>query len=850
MKHFTLLKTWLTVLLLLVRVGTTWAEDKTVTWKASSGALGTAISSVNGTATGTISTGSFSWSYTRTLTALAKNKSDYISYISASGYIQLGSGNASQDLEFRTSNIPGIIKSISIECASNGTSPNPTHSLSVTVGGSSYDLEPVKVPFPSISNGSITAGGIVSATGSSSGEIVISFTGNKVQKALYIKSISVTYAEETVTIPYTVTFNAGTNGSCLTSSITEETAGAGVTLPSCTAIANYKFVGWSTSATPTSADAGKAGDTYYPTEDNTPLYAYYVPIYTLTITQPEAGGTLTVKAGDTPLASGATVEVGTDLTCAVSNVPEGKRFSRFYVTYDGGENKYKATNPATFDNLPISGITAATVTVTYQDVQYYTVNYVINGVNTGAQENVEEKTELVFPTPAATINGKVFRGWTETPIYGTTNEAPLLVNPVGLKATANKTYYAVYATQEGNGDPNVLTSVSGTITSGEYYLVDTYTREGVVEYWAAQGGVANQGVTTKQLSDGSYTLADDGTLSIDLSKITNANMPSLYTITIGTDDVVLKQGDNYIYATYSTSTNNVNASLMGTIANNTMNWNSIVGTGVRHQIKAVKGDERILMLMDKTSSGNEAHYLKSYAESNSNTGGAGQNCYGSGNLYFLQAGVATYSDFTTLPDAYLRENLTAGNYFTVCLPKASAAISGAEVYSIAGKNVNSEEVVTSIMVTEETSMEAGVPYICKATADKFVVSYAGSAVTTAGNNNGLYGSFERFAFADWTGFPDDVYVISSNKVQAVNNEGGVNANRAYIIMSDVPEYNPQAGVKAFRLGIDGMDDYETGVNNIASEDGNEKVVYNLSGQRVSKPTRGIYVINGKKVIIK
>ena len=31
---------------------------------------------------------------------------------------------------------------------------------------------------------------------------------------------------------------------------------------------------------------------------------------------------------------------------------------------------------------------------------------------------------------------------------------------------------------------------------------------------------------------------------------------------------------------------------------------------------------------------------------------------------------------------------------------------------------------------------------------------------------------------------------------------------------------------------------------------NDKVVYNLAGQRVAQPTKGLYIVNGKKVIIK
>ncbi|MBQ0018944.1 MAG: InlB B-repeat-containing protein [Bacteroidales bacterium] len=89
-----------------------------------------------------------------------------------------------------------------------------------------------------------------------------------------ITGITISTTADAPTNPYTVTFNAGTNGTCSTPSLTEASVGAGVTLPSCTANTNYTFVGWSTSSTPTSANAGKAGNTYKPSSNCT-LYAYY-----------------------------------------------------------------------------------------------------------------------------------------------------------------------------------------------------------------------------------------------------------------------------------------------------------------------------------------------------------------------------------------------------------------------------------------------------------------------------------------------------------------------------------------------------------------------------------------------
>ena len=89
-----------------------------------------------------------------------------------------------------------------------------------------------------------------------------------------IYGIDVTYGEGNSTeTRYTVSFNANTNGTCSTSSLTEASEGAGVTLPTATANYGYNFLGWSTSSTATTASYS-AGATYKPSA-NTTLYAIY-----------------------------------------------------------------------------------------------------------------------------------------------------------------------------------------------------------------------------------------------------------------------------------------------------------------------------------------------------------------------------------------------------------------------------------------------------------------------------------------------------------------------------------------------------------------------------------------------
>lgn len=41
-----------------------------------------------------------------------------------------------------------------------------------------------------------------------------------------------------------------------------------------------------------------------------------------------------------------------------------------------------------------------------------------------------------------------------------------------------------------------------------------------------------------------------------------------------------------------------------------------------------------------------------------------------------------------------------------------------------------------------------------------------------------------------------------------------------------------------------------GISQIASDIKTKKVIFNLQGQRISAPKQGVYIINGKKVVLK
>jgi hypothetical protein len=68
------------------------------------------------------------------------------------------------------------------------------------------------------------------------------------------------------------------------------------------------------------------------------------------------------------------------------------------------------------------------------------------------------------------------------------------------------------------------------------------------------------------------------------------------------------------------------------------------------------------------------------------------------------------------------------------------------------------------------------------------------------------------------------------------------AGRVYLPVS------PKVGARGF-LAFD-EDGETTGISTIQNAEQGTKEIYNLNGQRVNQPAKGLYIVNGKKVFIK
>lgn len=209
------------------------------------------------------------------------------------------------------------------------------------------------------------------------------------------------------------------------------------------------------------------------------------------------------------------------------------------------------------------------------------------------------------------------------------------------------------------------------------------------------------------------------------------------------------------------------------------------------------------------------------------------------------------------PPAFNREGLAARSLGTFCIPFAvsaealSAVATDVAFYEISHKVVE-DGVVTQLLLAPVTELEAGIPYIFYAGDNPFTLLCDGANVSDAGSRNGLHGSFGRYLFADDPNYESGNYFIvnSQNQIQAASAKSGVNANRAFIVMSEVPEEPQALGSRMLSLGTDGFEFLEPTLTTIDSVESttNSLPAFDLQGRQVLFPANGIYIVNGRKVL--
>ena len=181
------------------------------------------------------------------------------------------------------------------------------------------------------------------------------------------------------------------------------------------------------------------------------------------------------------------------------------------------------------------------------------------------------------------------------------------------------------------------------------------------------------------------------------------------------------------------------------------------------------------------------------------------------------SGYASYcSPFTldlTPTDDYAAYAVTATSGSSVTFSKIEGAVPAETPFILFGKDMGGEIVCLPITTGETTAVSGN---MLRGTLAETAITTISGDYTNFGLSNG---SFVKIS------------------------DGTLPANKAYlpILTANVPSNA--------RLSII-FEDETTGISNVESHMMNVEGYYNLAGQKVAQPTKGLYIVNGKKVIIK
>ena len=201
----------------------------------------------------------------------------------------------------------------------------------------------------------------------------------------------------------------------------------------------------------------------------------------------------------------------------------------------------------------------------------------------------------------------------------------------------------------------------------------------------------------------------------------------------------------------------------------------------------------------------------------------------------------------------LTRSFVKDTWNTVCLP---FALTSAQATLLFGEGYLLAEFTSvsgsTMEFTTTDDFEAGVPYLVKPTINVsnaspvVLVDIDITAKTPQTVTYGDYSFVGTFTGKTFSGSECAVsrFVATENKLKTPTNNSTMKALRAYFT---VPSTNE---VRSFT--IDGFeDDTTTSISEETMVKGetSPNKIFNLAGQRVAQPTKGLYIVNGKKVVL-
>ncbi len=200
-------------------------------------------------------------------------------------------------------------------------------------------------------------------------------------------------------------------------------------------------------------------------------------------------------------------------------------------------------------------------------------------------------------------------------------------------------------------------------------------------------------------------------------------------------------------------------------------------------------------------------------------------------------------------DVTLTRTLQTGGWNTFCAPFSTATPDGWTVKELTGSAFNSTTGELTLAFGAATSIVAGKPYLVKVGNNVVNPVFEGVTIsnTTATTETTAADFVPVMNPTNLTGGDKTVLFVSGgNKLTYPSADGNINGFRAYFRLKG----DAASLARAFRMSFD---DDVTGIVTVLSDaPTTASGTYTLNGRRIEgQPTqKGVYIVNGKKTIIK
>lgn len=819
MKRFTLLKSFLLLCALVAGAGTAWADENVSTVSTTFSATGDVTDKFTQTGDNT----SVSWDLAVTWGSDASWQS-----MNNSKGSQIGSGGKpARSIVLTGSGISGTIMSVVVNTsvASGGTT-----TVAVSIGDTEFKYK----------NNS-TATLVTSATdydftGSASGNVVITWDQPTTSKAIYIKSVTITYTEAGVATTTAIDATGITN-----TDIYKGTAAG--TLKAMvkageTAI-DGAVVTWSSSK----EDVAKISNTGVVT---------LVSAGTTTITADYAGVTDTYKP------SSATYE----LTVTNSNANDGSLNKPFTVKEAIDFIKAKEYGDGNYYVKGIISKVQSTSVLSGGLLTYFisddgtTTNQlqVFKGKNKGntdftAVSDIEVEDAVVVVGPLLYYNNTTPEINTGNYIYSITKKSTptLVVDDVEMYVDQEKAVTDLYLIDDDyNGDITFSSSaesiakVEGTVLKALAVGTATITvtaaatdkyksAEETFEVTVKTKDVTPEGSNTGEyyelVTDASKLANGDKVLITSTGSYTASKVTYQYSWAMGAQDGTKRNVTDVVISNNTITSIPTDAQIVTLEGANGGKWCLGVGTNLylnsgNKEVNTTSTKEEVSITI---ANGNATITAGDYTLQCNPNSGAGRFAYYSSTqkpIQLFKLVKSTSFDITVDADEW-RTIVSAAN---ATLPSGLKAYYVTEVEN----GTNGRKAV----LTEATAIKANTPYLLNGAAGTYTLTVADEATAPTGN---------KLQISDET-TSDGVYVLAkkSSGLGFYRWAGGkLGAGRVYLpATSDAPDFI-------------GFDSTTTGLKNLTPAiSTDEGAIYDLQGRKVAQPTKGLYIINGKKYVVK